>query len=84
MFNGFWMGFIIGGIVCVVIYEFIEFLIIAATGVKGLEKEIKRKNDIEELKLMRLRSDIQKRNERQEPQLRSDIQERNERKEPRL
>lgn len=69
MFNGFWMGFIIGGIVCVAIYEFIQFLIIAALGVKGLEKEMKRKNDIDELRMHKLRTDIQERNERKEPRL---------------
>lgn len=69
MFNGFWMGFIIGGIVCVAIFELIQFIVLSAMGVKSLEKEIKRKNDIEELKLHRLRTDIQERSERKEPTL---------------
>ena len=69
MFDSFWMGFIVGGIVCVAIYEFIQFLIIAALGVKGLEKEMKRKNDIDELRVNKLRTDIQERNERKEPRL---------------
>lgn len=66
MFNGFWMGFIIGGIVCVAIFELIQFIVLSAMGVKSLEREIKRKNDIEELKLHKLRTDIQ---ERKEPTL---------------
>lgn len=69
MFNGFWMGFIIGGIVCVAIFELIQFIVLSAMGVKSLEKEIKRKNDIEELKLHKLRTDIQERSERKEPTL---------------
>lgn len=69
MFNGFWMGFIIGGIVCVAIFELIQFIVLSAMGVKSLEREIKRKNDIEELKLHKLRTDIQERSERKEPTL---------------
>ena len=48
--GGFWFGFIIGGIICVAIFEFIQFLIMGAMGVRGLQKELKRKNDIEERK----------------------------------
>lgn len=48
MFNSFWVGFIIGGIVCVAAFEFIQFIIMSAMGIKGLEKELKRKNDIAE------------------------------------
>lgn len=69
MFNSFWMGFIIGGIVCVSIFELIQFIIMSAVGVRSLEKELKRKNDIEELKMHKLRSDIQERSERKEPRL---------------
>jgi len=43
---GFWAGFVIGGIVCVAVFEFIQFLILSATGVKALQKELQRKNDI--------------------------------------
>lgn len=46
----FWMGFIIGGIVCVSIVELIQFMILTSTGIKGLTKEMKRRNDIEERK----------------------------------
>lgn len=46
----FWAGFVIGGIVCVSIFEFIQFIIMSAMGVKGLTKELKRKNDIAERK----------------------------------
>ena len=42
------MGFIIGGIVCVSIVELIQFMILTSTGIKGLTKEMKRRNDIEE------------------------------------
>ena len=48
--DGFWFGFIIGGIVCTAIYELIQFLVMTALGVKGLKKELKRKNDIQEQK----------------------------------
>lgn len=48
MLNNFWLGFIIGGIVCVSIFEFIQFLVMSAMGIRGLEKELKRKNDITE------------------------------------
>lgn len=46
----FWIGFIIGGIVCVSIVELIQFVVLSAMGVRGLTKELKRKNDIEERK----------------------------------
>ena len=48
MFSSFWIGFIVGGIVCVSIVEFIQFVVMSAIGVRGLEKELKRKNDIAE------------------------------------
>lgn len=48
--DGFWIGFVIGGIVCTAIYELIQFLIMGALGVRGLKKELKRKNDIQERK----------------------------------
>lgn len=69
MLNSFWMGFIIGGIICVAIFELIQFIMLSAMGVKSLEKEMKRKNDIQELKMNRVRSDIQERSERKEPTL---------------
>lgn len=46
----FWIGFIIGGIVCVSVFEFIQFIVMSAMGIKGLTKELKRKNDIAERK----------------------------------
>lgn len=46
----FWIGFIIGGIVCVSIVEFIQFIVMTAIGTKELTKELKRKNDIAERK----------------------------------
>ena len=46
----FWMGFIIGGIVCVSIVELVQFIIMSSIGIKGLAKELKRKNDIAERK----------------------------------
>ena len=69
MLNSFWMGFIIGGIVCVAIFELIQFIVLSAIGVKSLEKQMKRKNDIQELKMNRLRKDTQERSERKEPTL---------------
>ena len=50
----FWLGFIVGGIICVSIVELIQFIILSSTGIKGLTKELKRKNDIEERKEPRL------------------------------
>ncbi|ENV08280.1 hypothetical protein F966_03343 [Acinetobacter higginsii] len=46
----FWLGFIIGGVVCVTIVELIQFIILSSTGIKSINKELKRKNDIEERK----------------------------------
>lgn len=53
----FWVIFFFGGIVCIAVFEFFQFLIMSALGVRGLTKELKRKNDINE------------RNERIEPKL---------------
>jgi hypothetical protein len=57
----FWLGFIIGGIVCVAAFEFIQTVILSAMGIKKLQKELERKNDIEERKYNL--------NERKEPKL---------------
>ncbi|KXZ67323.1 hypothetical protein AVENLUH5627_02112 [Acinetobacter venetianus] len=46
----FWLGFIIGGVVCVSVVELIQFIIISSSGIKEYTKELKRKNDIEERK----------------------------------
>lgn len=46
----FWFGFFVGGIVCVSIFELIQFIIMSSIGIKSLTKELKRKNDIEERK----------------------------------
>ncbi len=48
--NEFWIGFILGGIICVGIFELIQFIIMSAIGIKGLTRELKRKNDISERK----------------------------------
>ena len=53
----FWVIFFLGGIVCIAVFEFFQFIIMSALGVRGLTKELKRKNDINE------------RNERIEPKL---------------
>ncbi|WP_333872781.1 hypothetical protein [Acinetobacter variabilis] len=42
----FWMGFIIGGVVCLSVSELIQL----ALGTRALKKELKRKNDINEHK----------------------------------
>lgn len=49
----FWLGFIIGGVVCLAVSELIQL----ALGTRELTKELKRKNDINE------------RQERKEPKL---------------
>lgn len=46
----FWMGFIIGGIICVSIVELIQYIILSSKGIKELTKELKRKNDLDERK----------------------------------
>ena len=46
----FWLGFIIGGIICVSIVELIQYIILYRKGIKELTKELKRKNDLEERK----------------------------------
>lgn len=67
LFSGtFWFGFIAGGIICVSIFEFIQFLVLSAMGVRGLQKELKRKNDLFERKELRQKLDI---SERKEPKL---------------
>lgn len=42
----FWMGFIIGGVVCLSVSELIQL----ALGTRALKKELKRRNDINEHK----------------------------------
>jgi len=42
----FWLGFIIGGVVCLAVSEIIQI----ALGTRELTKELKRKNDINERK----------------------------------
>lgn len=46
----FWMGFIIGGFICIAIYELIQFIFLSVFGIRELKKEMKCENTISERK----------------------------------